>query len=290
MSVSRRLLRLLESALAGRLPARKRSELVAHLRSDDALRQQYDRAIDAFRALEGRDVARVEYDLVEEWLFDGGAVTQVAEPSHASWLRFVGVIVALAAGLVLALGPLRPKAPDESDVFTPKNGAGAPSMFAIQALCPGGGGLVPASELGCELADTVSFAYRLDLRASVSGALTLFAVDEHGDVLYYQPTPVDVEPVRVVPGAWQPLPIAVELAVNHEAGEVTLYGLVSATSPTIEEIDEAGELLANDPPARVGDPPWHERLRGRGRIGSMCAPLDTCESAELSFYIHEDAR
>jgi hypothetical protein len=289
---SRRLRRLLDAAVLGRLAPRKRSELVAHLRSDEALRSEYDRAIEAFRVLEGTEVARWEYDLVEGWLFEDGAVADVTGQVHSGWLRFVGVIVALAVGLVLALGPLRPQGPDLEEDFGVKHGAGVGTLLAIQALCPrrGGGALVPASQEGCELSGTLSFAYRLDPRASAIGILTLFAVDEHGDVLYYQPTPVDVEPVPAVPGSWQPLPIAVELPVNHEAGAVTLYGLVSPQLPSIEDIDEAGALLGAAAPARLGDPPWHVRLRGRGRIGMMCAGAGACESAELSFYIHEDGR
>src|SRR5688572_121428 len=99
---SRKLRRLVEDAVLGRLPSRKRGELVAHLRSDESLRREYDRAVEAFRVLEGAEVARWEYDLVEGWLFD--EPIEVAAPSHAGWLRFVGVIVALATGLVLALG------------------------------------------------------------------------------------------------------------------------------------------------------------------------------------------
>ena len=34
----------------------------------------------------------------------------------------------------------------------------------------------------------------------------------------------------------------------------------------------------------------HERVRMRGRVGTMCAAPGACESAELSFYIHEDGR
>ena len=286
---SRKLRRLVEAAVLGRLPSRKRAELVAHLRSDESLRREYDRSIEAFRVLEGAEVARWEYDLVEGWLFD--EPIEVAAPSHAGWLRFVGVLVAIAAGLVLALGPLRPQpTPPSDESLVPKDGAGGRSLLAIQALCPRPGrGLVPAADDGCDLGDTLSFAYRVDPRAT-AGMLTLFAVDEHGDVLYYAPTPAELDPVPVVTGTWQPLPMAVELAVNHEAGEVTLYGLLSPEPPSIADIDEVAASLAAAPPAAIGDPPWHERLRPRGKVGTMCAGPGACESAELSFYIHEDGR
>jgi hypothetical protein len=171
-------------------------------------------------------------------------------------------------------------------------GSGYPSFLAIQALCPEGrhAGLVPATADGCELSDTLSFAYRLDAMAAVQGTVTLFAVDEHGDVLYYQPTPVDTDPLAAIAGSWQPLPIAVNLEVNHEPGEVTLYGLVSPDPVTTADIDEVGAFLQWAPPARPGDRPWHQRIRGQGRVGTMCAPLGACESAELSFYIHGSAR
>jgi hypothetical protein len=284
---SRKLRRLVEDAVLGRLPSRKRGELVAHLRSDASLRREYDRAVEAFRVLEGAEVARWEYDLVEGWLFD--EPIEVAAPSHAGWLRFVGVLVAIAAGLVLALGPLRPQPSDEA--LTPKDGAGDRSLLAIQALCPGRGGraLVPAAEDGCDLGNTLSFAYRVDPRATAR-MLTLFAVDEHGDVPYYLPTPAELDPVPVVTGTWQPLPMAVELAVNHEAGEVSLYGLLSPEAPSIADIDAVGASLAAAPPAEVGDPPWHERVRLPGPVATMCAAPGACESAELSFYIHEDGR
>lgn len=290
---SRRLRKLVDAAVLGRLAPRKRAELVAHLRSDDALRQEYDRAIEAFRVLEGSEVAQWEYELVESWLFDDGLVADVEQPSHSTWWKFVGVVVALAAGLALALGPLRPSTTDPDDGLQAK-GVGEGTLLAIQALCPqrGGGALVPAAQDGCSLTGTLSFAYRLDLRAPVAagGALALFGVDEHGDVLYYQPTPVDVQPVLAVPGAWQPLPMAVQLDVNHERGEVTLYGIVTPEPLTTADIDEAGAVLAVAPPAKLGDPPWHQRLAPGGRIATLCAAPGACESAELSFYIHEDAR
>ena len=286
-----KLRRLVEAAVLGTLPARKRGEVVAHLRSDEALRAEYDRAIEAFRVLEGRDVAEHEYDLVESWLFDGAApVAEVTPERRAGWLRFFGVMLAVAAGLLLALGPLRPQ-PQPDDGFAAKGG-GYPTFLAIQALCPRGdkAGLVPATQDGCALEATLSFAYRLDPRASVRGSLSLFAVDEHGDVLYYQPTPVDTDPWEAVAGPWRPLPMAVNLDVNHEAGGVTLYGLVSPDPVTVEDIDEIGALLSGASPARPGERPWHQRIRGQGRIGTMCAPMSACESAELSFYIHGSAR
>ena len=142
-----RMRRRVEQAAAGDLAPRYREEVTVHLRADDTARAGYDRVIDAYRVLAGEPVARVELDLVERWLFDDApqATTRDASRTHAIWTRFFGVFAAVAAAVLLVVGPLHP---DPGDGLRPKGGASA--VLSIDALCgaTGPSGLRPADRGG----------------------------------------------------------------------------------------------------------------------------------------------
>lgn len=285
---SSRLRRLLDRTVLGTLAPARRSTVVTGLRGNRGAREHYDRAIDGFRALEGRPISEVEYDLVEQWLSqDGSFSPSLAEARPGvleRWLGVFGVAVAVAAALVLVFGPLRPSLEDPMGV----RGGSQRTALALEALCPSGLGgtrLRPAIAHGCSESGTLSFAYRLDARAS-GGHLALFGLDEDGDVMYYLPTPADPDVATAVEGTWQPLPHVVELEVNHVPGQLRIYGIVSPAPLSIDAIDDAAASLRHMLPATVGDAPWHERLPSRSAIAAECTAAGGCQSAELSFWIY----
>lgn len=277
--------RSMKALLAGELSARGRAELVGRLRADEQARAAYDRIIEGFRELEQRPIARAELDLVEDWVID--QVLPASAPSRVGspWRVWLTLALAVATAVVMVLGPLRPE-PDEDRWGV--RGIGGSARLGVQALCGTDRlALQSMEEGGCPLSGTLSFAYRVDVSAP-PGVLTLFGVDERGEVQYYAPTPADPDALPVRPGPWRPAWPSVALQVNHGPGQVRLYALLAPRSPTIEEVDAMAEVLRRAPPASPGDPPWHVRLWQRGQ-SSLCLDPDRCASAELSFTLHEDS-
>lgn len=285
--------RRIEDAMTGSLGARDRKALFEEVESNPQARADYDIAFEALRELEQAPVAQAELDVVESWLMD--ELAGQTEAAVAWWRRpwVAGVLgLAAAAALVVAINPSS-VTEVEDDGFAAR-GAGDDRGLAIDVLCPQKAGvasrqgLVPAAEYGCGLDGTLSFAYRVDPSAE-GGTLSLFGVDGVGDVLYYAPTPDSAAGVNASPGTWTPLPMVVELDVNHEAGSLVVYGLVSPQVPTVAQIDAMAAALADQGPGRIGAKPWHERLSELPTLAELCPP-DACESAELNFTIHEASR
>ena len=277
--------RSMKALLAGELSARGRAALIGRIRTDDQARANYDRIIEGFRELEQRPIARTELDLVENWVID--QVVPVSAPSRVGspWRVWLSMALAVATAVVMVLGPLHPE-PDEERWGI--RGVGGSALLGVQALCgTDHRALQSMEEGGCPISGTVSFAYRVDASAP-PGVLTLFGVDERGEVLYYAPTPADPNALLVRPGPWRPAWPSVALQVNHGPGQVRLYALLAPRSPTIEEVDAMAEVLRSAPPANPGDPPWHARSWQRG-LGSLCSDPDRCASAELTFTLHEDS-
>ncbi|HET6584288.1 MAG TPA: hypothetical protein VFG69_12585 [Nannocystaceae bacterium] len=279
--------RELERGLLGRLAPAARRRLHDRLRSDADARAVYDRAAAALRAMEGRrEPADYEVDLVEQWLREDRVIADAVAPANPRW-RGLWILAAVlsAAALVLVLRP-RGSITSTADDFGMK-GPDRSAPFAIEVLCadPGDVAVRPASD-GCALAGTLSFAYRVEADWTGGATLVLFGVDAEGGALYYVPTPDTTAPT-VAAGRWYSLDRAVRLAVNHRPGRVRVFGLLTDAAPDLDEIDETAALLHALAPAVVGDPPWHERLGG-GAIASACARTQTCASAELDLWIHED--
>lgn len=283
----------IEDAVSGRLSEPERASLFEELRENDTARADYDLTFEAMRELEQAPVAQAELDLVEAWLVGDLEAEAVAEVAwwRRPWMAAV-FAVAAAAALVIVVAPSAPVVDD--DGFQAR-GAGDFRGLAIDALCPQGAGgsapqgLKPAAQYGCALSHTLSFAYRVD-PAAAGGTLSLFGVDEAGDVLYYAPTPADVAGIDAQPGTWTPLPMVVELGVNHEAGAVVVYGLVSSQTPTVAQVDAMAASLADAPPAAIGDAAWHRRLADAPSVLAVCPDPTSCQSAELSFTIYEANR
>lgn len=285
--------RRIEDAVSGRLDEPERAALFEELRENDAARADYDLTFEAMRELEQAPVAQAELDVVEAWLVSDLQAQTVAKV--AWWRRpWMGAVLAVAAAAVLVVVLAPPGGGPEDDGFQAR-GAGDFRGLAIDALCPQGAGsagrqgLKPAAQYGCALTQTLSFAYRVD-PAAAAGTLSLFGIDAVGDVLYYAPTPSDAAGVDARPGTWTPLPMVVQLDVNHEAGAVVVYGLVSSQAPTVAQVDAMAASLADMGPAAIGDAAWHRRLSEDPSVAALCPEPTSCESAELSFTIYEANR
>lgn len=288
-----KLWRRIEEAATGTLGAQGRRGLFDALRDDPKARADYDLAFEALRELEHRPVAEAELDVVEAWLMDD--LRAQSEAKSAWWRRpWMAAVLGLAVAAVALLVLRVPTTTLEDDGFAARGGADE-RRLAIDALCPQESGvprrdgLVPAAEYGCGLTGSLSFAYRLDSVVG-AGVLTLFGVDEAGDVLYYAPTPADDRGIDARPGTWTPLPMVVDLDVNHDPGAVVVYGLVSAKTPTMDQVDDMAAGLVELGPSDVSDAPWHQRLAGRDTLSTLCPTDAACESAELHFSIREVTR
>ncbi len=281
----------IEDAVGGRLRGRARQGLFDQLRGDPQARADYDLVFEALRELEQAPVAQAEFEVVEAWLL--GDLEAAQQPAAAAWWRrpWLGALVAIAAAAVLVVA-MRPAELGSDDGFAAR-GAGDDRGLAIDALCPSRSGavfardgLVPAAEHGCALEGTLSFAYRVDPTIS-AGTLSLFGQADDGSVLYYAPTPIDAGGIQARAGTWTPLPMVVDLDVNHEAGPVVLYGLLASRALSVSEVDTLVETLAQTQPASIGDAPWHRRLVDHPVLAAACPPSQPCESAELTFTIVE---
>lgn len=294
----RRLRRLVEQEVLGELPSAHRARLHEHLRSDARSRSEYDRAVEAFRILEDRDVARAEIDLVEQWLFDEHSVASddVAPIRGRSGGRLWSIAAVTSASAAAAVLALRIDTGGSGDAgWSIKNGSSRRPGLAIEALCgrtsAGDTRLQPASEQGCPLTGTLAFAYRVDPSSSISaGVLALFGIDARGNVSYYAPTPVDPLGFEVTVGRWQPLPLSIDLDVNHAPGTVRLYGVVTPVPLTVDDVDEAASILSSRPPEEAETTIWTVRLGGRGRLAEVCAPPGACLTAQLVFDLHEESQ
>lgn len=285
----RRMMKI-HDAVLGRSSGRAWTRMIEQLRSHEQDREIYDRATLAMRALERREIAETEIDLVERWLTDDGVLAPQRTPTRTRAWMWIGVAFGMAAAAVLALRPSPPPAPD--DRFDPKGG-GYARLLGLQLLCDDGH--AAASKLrdvagsSCAKDATLGFAIRIDESYTGGSALALFGVADDGEVLYYVPVPDDARQPALAHGRWQPLSRAVKLAVNHRPGRVRVFALLGPTTPSLDAIDEAAAALARQPVATQTDPPWHERLAGTLPLLAACGAPGQCASAELEFWVGPDA-
>lgn len=280
----------IHDAVLGRTSGRAWTRMVEQLRSHDQEREIYDRATLAMRALERREIADTEIDLVERWLADDGVLAPVRTTTRTRAWMWIGVAFGMAAAAVLALRPSPP--PVHDDRFDPKGG-GYARLLGLQLLCDDDHD--PATKLrdvagtSCAQDGRLGFAIRIDDDYTGGGALALFGIADDGEVLYYVPVPDDARQPALAHGRWQPLSRAVELAVHHRRGRVRVFALLGPTPPTLDAIDEAAAALARQPVATQSDPPWHERLAGTLSLVAACGAPGQCASAELEFWVGPDA-
>ncbi|MCA9695020.1 MAG: hypothetical protein KC636_35905, partial [Myxococcales bacterium] len=206
-----------------------------------------------------------------------------------------------AAAVATAALAIWISAPDDEPEFAAR-GAGKASGLAIGALCGeqeqtdrlqaiGGApplAMRPATLEPCPLSGVLGFEYRAASREGAS-VLTLFGVDARGRVMYYAPTPVDPDGVAVSFGRSIAAPVTVRLGVNHEPGELRVYGLLSPMTPTIAQIDAWAAALAEAPSGGRDDAaPWH--LRVDPKTMGVCPDSILCESAEVRVLLREEPR
>lgn len=285
-----RLDRWIERELLGGLPPRKRARLHEQLRQDPAARARYDRAVCALRVLEGDDeLAPTELDVVGRWLADDWGEPASSEDAAGARRFWPAVVAALAAAMVLLwVGPAR-QLDDRwwegrADGWQAR-GAASTGALAMEALCvadqPDLRG-EPARARDCSRRDLMGFAYRAE--QGIAGRITLFGIDADGDPMYYAPTPVDPEVPAIEAGRWRALPLAVRLAVNHAAGRLRIYALVSPSPARADEVEDWAAQLASQPAAGPGDEPWIERVDPEG-LARVCPTLADCQAAELALTI-----
>jgi hypothetical protein len=294
--------RWIDLALVGELEAAHRGALHDHLRACEACRDHYDRGAAALRVFEhADDLSAHELDLVEQWLFDANPTATwtgagVATAAQGTWWRrpWLGIGAALAGATALVLWLVPPDdRGHETDTLTPRGEHDTAHGLGLSVLC--GEPLRPADEGGCRLDESMTFAYRLPSTAP-RGRLVLFGVDGHGDTLYYAPTPLDSALPEAAAGEWTPVPLTIDLAVNHETGPLTVFAVVTTNVAALDDVDAWAAALRDQPPARVGDDPWTLRLSSR-LLDGICDPQLTasqapaaCRAAEFSLQLHEADR
>lgn len=277
--------RWVDEELVGELGAKLRPQLHDHLRSCPECRNYYDRGALALRIFENADgPSQAELDMVEQWIFE-------AEPSRprsarAWWARPWFGMMGLVAAAAVALFILLPGEGDPlGDGFTAR-GDGDHGGLGLQVLC--GDPLRPAEDAGCRLDERMTFAYRVAATTSAAN-LVLFGIDEHGDTLYYAPTPVNAGPIQVESGQWRPAPVTVDLGVNHEAGELIVYALVTTNAPTARDVDRLAAELVGRKPTRVGERAWAQTMSDE-YLTAFCESKTECLAAEFSLVLHEAKR
>lgn len=279
----------IERALLGELDADARRALQVRLRGDIGLRRAWDTAIEAMRVLENdAAVSEAELALVEGWVLDD--VPGQAPASARGWPR-ISVLFALAAALLaIVLVAPRPIATEQAPLRA--RGMSAPGHLTVQALC--GPDDAPAEALAggaeprCRADDVLGFAYFVQPDAH-GRRLTLFGVDADGDPMYYAPTPVDDAAIDVELGRWAAVDAGVKLSVNHAEGPLRIYAVLAPRAATVDEVRALAADLASLPAARVGDPPWPQRL-GRPTLDGLCPAAGDCDAVELRLWIGERSR
>jgi len=302
----RRFRNLIDRELQGRLPASHRQEVMEHLRANTQAREHYDHGITAFRALADDDIAPVELEQVEQWLFDGPDPVSAGGPrlQHETTARrwsLWGVMAGVTASLLLLVWVNNPP-PEldevvEAEGFTPRGGS-ILQRLSLEALCSPQASvgrhhaltnLRPGQQQGCPSDGILGFSYRV--RAAEHAvdpplSLSIFGVDHSSRIQYYAPTPVDPNAVTASVGTTQATPMTVDLAINHHPGNLRVFGLLSRQTPTISAIDQFAEHLESQAPAGFGEKPWHQRL-DLPELAALCPNKDACASAELSLTVME---
>lgn len=296
MNGPKRMRRAVEGLVLGRLGRRRRRAAREALRHDADGQAHYDRIVDAMRILEGREVAELELELVQTRLFDDLAPEPQEESARTvRWWRWWGWLSSLAAvACVLALVVILPGRPQFESGFTAKGGLRGTAL-GLEVLCAPNRAqtlvdlepLRSASRGPCSLGGTMAFAARLDRRYEGGRMVSLFGVDEYGEVRFYAPTPLDPAGVPLEAGHWEPLPMAVHLDVHHRAGTLHVYALAATEALSISDIEQLAEQI--EPMSNESEQPWHRRFEQISPIARLCSVPDACASAELRLELAEDA-
>ena len=298
-----RLRRAVEALVLGRLGRRRRKVVREAIARDGEARAHYDRIVDAMRVLEGREIAELELELVEERLFDDGQAQTNEKPDRVmQWWAWASSFGAVAA--VLALVVILPNRPAFDPEGLRAKGAARDGFLGLEVLCTNERArtvedlrhLRASSREPCALDGTMAFAARLDPAYRGGRTLSVFGVDANGEVRFYAPTPVDPTGVSLASDHWEPLPMAVLLDVNHRVGLISVYALAADEALSVEAVAELGARLGErgdlgelGPTGEHRDIPWHRRLEQTEALARLCPTFDACASAELRLELVEDA-
>jgi hypothetical protein len=304
----------IERELIEGLRAPRRRELIERLRGNPDQRRGWDRAIAAFRALERREVSRVEVDQVERWLFEdldaAGVIADRAPAQGRRWTTLAAALATLATSAALLLWidrdptsdePIAELAQVEVDELRARGARTWTRPLALDLAC--GEPVRAAPQRGCRLDELLGFSLRLgdealapEQAAALAQAplhLSVFGIAASGELLYYTPTPIEPAQATLrLGGSWQPLPLSVRLAVNHAPGRVRVFALASDRPAELADVERWAAALRSQPSADLDDPPWHLRL-APSVLGPVCARADRCASAETELTLltaHEAPR
>lgn len=300
MKLGASLRRLIERELVVGLGRRRRRALVERVRGNPEARREWDRALSAFRVVEQREVSRFELDQVERWLFEDLEAAAVVAPAPAGrrrWTWLAGAVASLASAAALVLWLESGEGHDDPGLEVEGSGDDAGLVargrgqwsrpLAIALVC--GQPPRPATRSGCGRDELLGFSARLapGNHGRAGASLSLFGIDARGELLYYAPTPAELDPELelAVDRGWTALPMSVRLEVNHVPGRVRVFALAGARPPSLAELDTWAEALREQPSAALDDPPWHLRL-DRAALAGVCPSPARCASAEAEFLIH----
>ncbi|NVB41379.1 hypothetical protein G6O69_38135 [Pseudenhygromyxa sp. WMMC2535] len=278
------------------------------------------------RPVSRAEIDQVERWLFEDLEDQGQLAGEARGASRRRWLRPViaalSTVAVSAAAVAVIVGPagLGDRSANRSDNRSadrseagsdPSVSAGGVAAIVTQGELQARGGLVwprplaidlacgqpsrPASQRGCGEDELLGFSARLsaskdradaDLRDQ---ALSLFGVDERGELLYYAPNPGGEPSLELVadPGQarWRALPLSIRLDVNHRPGTLRVFAIATPDPVAPADVERWAEALREAEPASVDDPPWHLRLRA-DELGPVCAgPRSRCASAETLLHI-----
>ena len=275
----RRQLTAITRYVLGELPQRRRRRLFEQMSADADARAHFDVAVQGLRILEGHDAewSPFELDLVHDRLL--GDLAPRTNPWVAwvrRWRRAFWSGGALAASLAALLFWVRT---DDSPAQFTVRGDDSAGPLALRALC--GEPLRPA-ERGCEVTDTMSFAYRVAEDADPDRSLVLFGVDDRGRVLYYAPTPDDPSVLRPASGAWAPAQITVALEINHRPGMLRVFGVLLDRDRMVnhDDIERWASALTGEPSATSSGPTWTTYLHDDSN--PPCSAPHDCPAVELA--------
>lgn len=295
----------LERWFGGKLNRRQRAEFELECQHDPKLRVEYDHLFTFLRALdENLEVSPLELELVETRLFSDTpqSAEATAPEARTPTLIWVAALALVAAGLFLLLVPSLSGQDDESRThgrgiaYVPPNTAlGVGHGLVARGGLPGHGLAVeffcatpalPILDERCALNLDLSFAFKVEPSKSgpsdPEAVLSLFGIDERGELMYYFPTPADQILPQVKGDQWTAVEHSVQLDVNHAPGRVRMFALWSPQAPKVADIDAFHHALKDQ--ALDEHTSWTSRLPLE-LLQRICGPSDDCRTARSELLI-----
>jgi hypothetical protein len=295
----------LENWFSGRLDARRRAEFEQRRQHDAQARNEYDKLFRFLRALdEDTEVSPLELELVESRLFSESQASPLGAPeSRTRPVLWAAALALLATGFLLVLWPSFSE-PGTSEgrqgrgiaYVPPQAHLGVGQGLVARGGLPGHGLAVeffcaapaqPILDGSCAVNRDLSFAFKVEgeQRRGVdpNASLSLFGIDQSGELKYYFPTPVDHELPTTRSQRWTAIEHSVRLDVNHKPGRVRMFALWSPEPPLVQDIESFHQALIASEDLGPGEA-WTERMP-HDLLARLCGPTDECRSAQSELTI-----